>query len=88
MLFFVSSRRGHDTSLNDGINLAQYVAMPRTSDTDFGGLILLWTAFTLAGYEDIPSLEKMKPKNDSDDLLNSHLALFLVSNWHQQTFGK
>ena len=77
----VKSRRGFVTSLNLGINFAQYVAIPRklrTSLADDGGCAS-WIALTFSGSGDTPSPENTKPKKVIDFLFSSHLSSLRVS---------
>ena len=62
--FLVSSRRGSETSLNLGLNLAQYVAIPRKLQTPlelvgFGASLI---AATFLGSGVMPLPENTNPK--------------------------
>ena len=78
--FLVRLRSGWETSLKFGINLAQYVAMPKKLRTPLmvvGGLAFLISS-TFVGSGEMPFAENTNPKKVMDDLLNSHFCLLSV----------
>ena len=68
--FFVSSLNGADTSLKLGMNLAQYVAIPRKLRTplDVVGAGAFLMAVTFLGSGVMPFPENVNPKKVTDDL--------------------